>query len=78
MSIDTDEIVLILSGVKILQDLDVEVIEDIAEHIEITEFQSGDMVVEKGHMGNRIYFTRAISSAASCSRRAKSSAKFRY
>jgi hypothetical protein len=56
MSIDTDEIVLILSGVKILQDLDVEVIEDIAEHIEITEFQSGDMVVEKGHMGNRIYF----------------------
>ena len=56
MSIDTDEIVLILSGVKILQDLDIDVIADIAEHIEIAEFEAGDMVVEKGHMGNRIYF----------------------
>ena len=56
MAIDIDEIVLILSGVKILQDLDVEVIEDIAQHIEIAEFRAGDMVVEKGHMGNRIYF----------------------
>ena len=56
MSIDTDEIILILSGVKILQDLDVEVIEDIAEHIEIANFSAGEMVVEKGHMGNRIYF----------------------
>ncbi|UCH41655.1 MAG: protein kinase [Gammaproteobacteria bacterium] len=56
MAIDTDEIALILSGVKILQDLDVEVIEDIAEHIEIAEFHAGDMVVEKGQMGNRIYF----------------------
>ena len=56
MSIDTDEIVLILSGVEILQDLDIDVIEDIAEHIEIAEFGAGDIVVEKGHMGNRIYF----------------------
>jgi CRP-like cAMP-binding protein len=56
MSIDTDEVVLILSGVQILQDLDIEVIEDIARHIEIAEFRAGDMVVEKGHMGNRIYF----------------------
>ncbi len=56
MTIDTDEIVLILSGVKILQDLDVEVIEDIAQHINIAEFGAGEQVVEKGQMGNRIYF----------------------
>lgn len=56
MSIDTDEVALILSGVKILQDLDVEVIRDIAEHIEIAEFKAGELVVEKGYTGNRIYF----------------------
>ena len=56
MSIDTDEITLILSGVEILQDLDVEIIHDIAERTQTTEFKKGDMVVEAGQMGSRIYF----------------------
>ena len=56
MSIDTDEITLILSGVKILQDLDVEIIRDIAEHTQIEEFKKDEMVIEAGQMGRRIYF----------------------
>ncbi len=56
MSIDTDEITLILSGVKILQDLEVEIIRDIAEHTQIEEFKKDSMVVEAGQMGTRIYF----------------------
>ncbi len=56
MSIDTDEITLILSGVKILQDLDVEIIRDIAERTRVEKFNKGDLVVEAGQIGKRIYF----------------------
>ncbi len=56
MSIDVDEIALILSGVKILQNLDVEIIRDIAQHTQIEEFKKDDMVIEAGQMGTRIYF----------------------
>jgi serine/threonine protein kinase len=56
MSIDVDEIALILSGVKILQDLDVEIIRDIAQHTQIEEFKKNDMVIEAGQKGSRIYF----------------------
>jgi len=56
MSIDVDEIALILSGVKILQDLDVEIIRDIAQHTQIEEFKKDDMVIEAGQKGTRIYF----------------------
>jgi serine/threonine protein kinase len=56
MSIDTDEIALILSGVKILQDLDVEIIRDIARHTQVEKFAKGDMVVKSGEVGRRIYF----------------------
>ncbi len=56
MSIDTDEITLILSGVKILQDLDVEIIRGIAEHTRVEKFKKGDLVVEAGQIGKRIYF----------------------
>jgi serine/threonine protein kinase len=56
MSIDTDEVALILSGVKILQDLDVEIIRDIARHTQIQEFDKGDMIVKSGEVGKRIYF----------------------
>ncbi len=56
MSIDTDEIALILSGVKILQNLDVDIVRDIAEQIQITSFKKGDMVVRAGEIGRRIYF----------------------
>jgi serine/threonine protein kinase len=56
MSIDTDEISLILSGVKILQDLDVEIIRDIARHTQVQKFEKGDMIVKSGEVGRRIYF----------------------
>jgi len=56
MTIDIDEITLILSGVKILQDLDVEIVNDIARNTEIAEFKQGDMVVRAGEIGERIYF----------------------
>ncbi len=56
MSIDTDEIALILSGVKILQDIDADVVFDIAKHTRVAEFAEGEKVVEKGQLGNRIYF----------------------
>ena len=56
MPTDTDEIALILSGVKILQDLDIETIRDIAEHIQFAKFNKGDMVIKAGEMGERIYF----------------------
>ena len=56
MSIDTDEITLILSGVKILQDLDVEIIRDIAAHTQVARFNKGEMVIQAGEMGRRIYF----------------------
>ena len=56
MSIDTDEIALILSGVKILQDLDVVIIGDIAQNSRIAEFNRGEMVARAGTQGERIYF----------------------
>jgi len=56
MPIDTDEIALILSGVKILQDLDVEIIRDISAHTQVQKFAKGDMVVKSGEVGKRIYF----------------------
>ncbi len=56
MTIDTDEITLILSGVNILQDLDVEIVNDIASNTEIAEFKQGDRVVRAGEVGERIYF----------------------
>ena len=56
IDIDIDEIALILSGVEILEDLDVEIIEDIARHSDIAEFAQGDTVVRAGTVGERIYF----------------------
>ncbi|MGD2172858.1 MAG: cyclic nucleotide-binding domain-containing protein, partial [Gammaproteobacteria bacterium] len=45
-----------LCGVQILRNLDEEVIDDIGRHIKITDFEANQLVVEKGHMGDRIYF----------------------
>lgn len=56
MKIDTDEIALILSGVKILQDLEVEIVRDIAQHTQIDHFAEGEMIVEAGRIGQRLYF----------------------
>lgn len=56
MSKNTDEIGLILAGVKILQNLDEEIIGDIARKIGVAEFEQGDNVVRSGTVGERIYF----------------------
>ena len=56
MAIETDEIALILAGVEILQDLDVDIIDDIAALSRVTEFAQGDLVIKAGTIGERIYF----------------------
>ena len=56
MTLDTDEITMILSGVKILQDLEVDIVSDIAANIKIADFNQGDVVVRAGDVGERIYF----------------------
>ncbi len=56
LSLDTDDIALILSGVKILQDLDADIVTDISRHTQIEHFAEGEMLIERGQMGNRIYF----------------------
>jgi serine/threonine protein kinase len=56
MAIETDEIALILAGVEILQDLDVDIIDDIARLSRVTEFAQGNLVIRAGTIGERIYF----------------------
>jgi len=56
MAIESDEIALILAGVEILQDLDDDIIADIAALCRVTEFEQGDLVVRAGTIGERIYF----------------------
>ncbi len=56
MTIDTDEIALILSGVKILQDLDAETVSEIARHTQLEQFNKDQLVVKAGEMGKRLYF----------------------
>ena len=56
MAIETDEIALILAGVEILQDLDVDIIDDIARLSRVTEFVQGNLVIRAGTIGERIYF----------------------
>jgi len=56
MTIDFDEAALILSGVKILQGLDAEIVNDIASNTQTAEFNQGEMVVRAGEVGERIYF----------------------
>ena len=56
MQVDADEITLILSGVKILQDLDVDTIRAIATHTQIEEFAKDQLVVKHGQAGERLYF----------------------
>jgi len=56
MHIDTDEVALILSGVKILQELDVETIRDIAAHTQIQTFPKDRLLIKHGEAGERMYF----------------------
>ena len=55
MDIDLDEIRLILSGVKILQDLEVYIINDIANQVEVAEFDAGQKIVAYGEKGEYLY-----------------------
>ncbi len=52
---DVDEIALILSGVQILQDLEVDTIQDIARSVQVAEFAAKDKLVERGQKGYRLY-----------------------
>ena len=53
--IDTDEITLFLSGVSILQDLDEDIIINIAQHMNCQGFASGDYLISKGVLGTQMY-----------------------
>ena len=55
MEIEFDEINLILSGVLILQDLEVETIQDIARNIQLARFDNGQTIVRRGQAGARLY-----------------------
>ncbi|MFT5220063.1 MAG: CRP-like cAMP-binding protein, partial [Gammaproteobacteria bacterium] len=55
MPTDIDEITLILSGVKILQDLDVEIIQEIARHTQTMHFKKDEMLVKAGQKGTRLF-----------------------
>jgi serine/threonine protein kinase len=54
-SIDTDNIALILSGVKILQHLDIGVVSDIASRIQVAQFETDQVIVKHGNIGTRLY-----------------------
>ncbi len=56
MSIADNPIANMLRGVQILRKLDDEIILDIAQHIKTTGFQAKQVIVEKGHIGERIFF----------------------
>ncbi len=55
MQFDLDETIMILSGVRIFQDLDLDVIEDMARHIQIASFSSDELVAKSGAMGERLF-----------------------
>ncbi len=55
MDIDFDEVNLILSGVRILQDLEVETIQDIARNIRFESFDAGQAIVQRGQTGERLF-----------------------
>jgi len=55
MHIEKDEIQLILSGVKILQDLEICTIDDIADQIKVVNFEKGQKIVSFGEQGMCLY-----------------------
>ena len=56
MTIDSDEITLILSGIKILQDLDAETVSKIAQHTQFKQFSKDQLIFKAGETGERLYF----------------------
>ncbi|MDH5354898.1 MAG: protein kinase [Gammaproteobacteria bacterium] len=56
MKIDTDDVTVILSRVKLLQDFDAEIIRDIADKVRIVEFDKDQFLVKQGHVNENLYF----------------------
>jgi serine/threonine protein kinase len=50
-----EEILLILSGVQILQDLEFEVLKDIAQRVRIQSFNEGETLLRRGEQGECLY-----------------------
>ncbi len=50
-----EEILLILSGVQILQDLEFEALKDIAQRIRFQSFSEGETLIRRGEQGDRLY-----------------------
>lgn len=55
MAIDADDITLILSGVTILQNLDIEIISDIAKQVQHAFFAAEQTIIQQGQQGTRLY-----------------------
>jgi CRP-like cAMP-binding protein len=53
--LDNDEVALILSGVRILQHLDTDVVEDLARRVRVAQFAPGEAIVEYGQPGLNLY-----------------------
>lgn len=56
MKIDTNDTTVILSRVDILGDMDVEVVRNIAKHVQVVEFDKDQFLVKHGHIGENLYF----------------------
>ncbi len=56
MENNSDEIIKTLSNVRILRDLDSDIIEKIANYTQVERFQKGQIMVKRGKTGKRLYF----------------------
>ena len=55
MNLDIDEVTLILSGVEILQDLEIDTINDIAQQVTVAEFSAQELLVKQGQRGDHMF-----------------------
>ena len=55
MNLDIDEVTLILSGVEILEDLEMRTINDIAQQVTVAEFSAQELLVKQGQRGDRMF-----------------------
>lgn len=56
MKIDTTDLTVILSRVNILEDIDVEIIRDIAKQVQIVSLKKDQFLVKQGHISENLYF----------------------
>ena len=64
MSIADNPIAEMLRGVQILRKLDDEIILDLAQQMKTTGFQANQVIVEKGHIGERIFANECAGKTA--------------